>query len=286
MTFFERAMIVAVLVGALSGLVGTFVVLRKRVMFAQALTHATFPGAVVAALIGVNIQVGAVVACVLAIITLTVIDRMGRRGVQAATGVILAGGFAAGILIKALNPQAPMQVDSFLFGSILSSTAGDAILVSSALVVTVVLILAAGKHLLFSIFDPDGYRGAGYDPGLMDALLLVLTTLTVVTAMPAVGAVLAIALIAAPAAAARQVTHSVVGMLWLAPVLGVASSVMGMFASDVFDISAGASIALVATAIFGVCFGIGRMRERRARFRRKAPAATLDTGLIRVQKVS
>ena len=286
MTYFERALLVATLIGALSGLVGVFVVLRRRVMFAQALTHATFPGAVVAALIGMNIQLGAIIACVLAIITLSLIDRLPRPGVQAATGVILAGGFAAGILIKALNPQAPIQVDGFLFGSILSSTYADALTVTIALVVTCVLLLAAGKQLLFAIFDPDGYRGAGYDPMVMDALLLVLTTLTVVTAMPAVGAILAIALIAGPAAAARQVSKSVVGMLWLGPIFGVASGIIGLFASRYFQISAGASVALTSAAIFGVCFGIAWMRERRAHARPKLPTESLDTGIIQVQRVS
>lgn len=286
MTYFERALLVAALIGALSGLVGVFVILRRRVMFAQALTHATFPGAVVAALIGMNIQLGGIVACVLAIITISLIDRLPRPGVQAATGVILAGGFAAGVLIEALNPQAPIQVDGFLFGSILSSTMGDALVVTGALVVTVVLLLAAGKQLLFAIFDPDGYRGAGYDPMVMDAMLLVLTTLTVVTAMPAVGAILAIALIAGPAAAARQVTKSVVGMLWLAPVFGVASGIIGLFASRWFEVSAGASVALTSAAIFGVCFAMAWIRERRARSRPTPVAASLDTGLIQVQRVS
>jgi manganese/iron transport system permease protein len=285
-TYFERALIVASLIGALSGLVGVFVVLRKRVIFAQALTHATFPGAVVAALLGLNIQLGGIVACVLAIITLSLIERLPRHGVQAATGAILAGGFAAGVLIEALNPEAPIQVDGFLFGSILSSTPADALTVGGALVVTIVLLLAAGKQLMFSIFDPDGYRGAGYDPIMMDALLLVLTTLTVVTAMPAVGAILAIALIAGPAAAARQVTHSVVGMLWLAPVFGVASGIIGLLASRFFEVSAGASVALTSAAIFGICFALGWLRDRRARYRPKSSGTSLDTGLIQVQRVS
>ena len=283
MSYFDRALIVVTLVGALSGLVGTFIVLRKRVLFAQALTHATFPGAVVATLVGFNIQVGAIAACASIIVVLTLIDRLPRRGVQAATGVVLAGGFAAGVMLQALNPQVPIQIDAYLFGSVLASTTTDMVVVSVALAVTVVIMFAVGKQLLFAIFDPAGYRGAGYDPTIMDALLLVLTTLTVVTAMPAVGAILAIALIAAPAAAARLVTTSVVGMVIVAPVFGVTSGIVGLVASRLLSISAGASVALVAALIFGVCYLVAYLRDSRAKFRPKLSGANLDTGLIRIQ---
>ncbi len=280
MSYFDRALIVVTLVGALSGLVGTFIVLRKRVLFAQALTHATFPGAVVATLVGFNIQVGAIAACASIIVVLTLIDRLPRRGVQAATGVVLAGGFAAGVLLQALNPQVPIQIDAYLFGSVLASTTTDMVVVSVALAVTVVIMFAVGKQLLFAIFDPAGYRGAGYDPAIMDALLLVLTTLTVVTAMPAVGAILAIALIAAPAAAARLVTTSVVGMVIVAPVFGVTSGVVGLIASRLLSISAGASVALVAALIFGICLAISSGHVTRRRLRPRADSDDLDNGFL------
>lgn len=280
MSYFDRALVVVTLIGALSGLVGTFIVLRRRVLFAQALTHATFPGAVVAALIGINIQVGAIAACVSIIVLLTLIDRLPRRGVQAATGVVLAGGFAGGVLLQALNPTAPIQVDSYLFGSVLATTTTDLWVSAAALAVTIVFLLAAGKQLLFAIFDPAGYRGAGYDPSVMDAILLVLTTLTVVTAMPAVGAILAIALIAGPAAAARLVTTSATGMIIVAPIFGVASGVIGLVVSRLFEVSAGASVALTAALIFVICLAISSLRSSRRKVRPRAAGEDLDTGLL------
>jgi manganese/iron transport system permease protein len=282
-SYFDRALLIVTLIGALSGIVGTFIVLRRRVLFAQALTHATFPGAVVAALVGINIQVGAIAACVSIIILLTLIDRLPRRGVQAATGVVLAGGFAGGVLLQALNPTAPIQVDAYLFGSVLSTTTTDLWVSGIALAVTIIFLLGAGKQLLFSIFDPAGYRGAGYDSTLMDAILLVLTTLTVVTAMPAIGAILAIALIAGPAAAARLVTTSVTGMVIVAPVFGVASGIIGLVISRMFEVSAGASVALMAALIFVACLGLSALRSSRQKFRPRTAGESLDTGLIRIQ---
>jgi zinc/manganese transport system permease protein len=260
MSYFDRALVVITLVGALSGLVGTFVVLRRRVLFAQALTHATFPGAVLAAVAGVNIQIGAAVASLVLVGGLALIGKLPGQGSQAASGVMLTAGFAGGIVLQALNPNIPIHVDSFLFGSVLASSETDALFAGAALVITVVVILFAGKQLIFSVFDPHGYRAAGFSEAAMDAVLLLLTTLTVIAALPAVGAILAISLIAAPPAAARLLTAKATTMLFLAPTLGVAAGLIGLLISRTWAVSAGASVALVAAGIFVIALGISRVR--------------------------
>jgi zinc/manganese transport system permease protein len=260
MSYFDRAMIVLTLVGALSGLVGTFVVLRRRVLFAQALTHATFPGAVIAAIAGINIQIGAAVASLVLVGVLALLGRVRGQGAQAASGVMLTAGFALGVLLQALNPNVPINIDSFLFGSVLASSWTDALFAAIALVITVVVLLIAGKQLIFAVFDPSGYRAAGFSETAMDVLLLLLTTLTVIAALPAVGAILAISLIAAPPAAARLLTSKATTMLFVAPALGVASGLLGLTISRVWAVSAGASVALVAAGIFLIALGINRVR--------------------------
>lgn len=261
MSYFDRALIVITLVGALSGLVGTFVVLRRRVLFAQALTHATFPGAVLAAVVGVNIQIGAAVASLVLVGGLALLGRVRGQGTQAASGVMLTAGFAFGVVLQAMNPNIPIHVDSYLFGSVLASSWSDALFAAIALAVTVLVLLVAGKQLLFAVFDPRGYRAAGFSETAMDALLLLLTTLTVIAALPAVGAILAISLIAAPPAAARLLTSKATTMLFVAPALGVASGLLGLTISRIWEVSAGASVALVAAGIFLVALGINRMRS-------------------------
>jgi len=265
MSYFDRALIVITVVGILSGLVGTLVVLRKRVLFAQALTHATFPGAVIGILLGFSMQVGAAVACALIVGTITLIGRITPGGAGAASGVLLAGGFAAGALAQAFGSAVPVDMTALLFGSVLSVSITDGVLAAIALGITLLALAFAGKHIVSAMFDPEGYRGLGYEPAAMEALLMVLTTITVVVTMPAVGAILAIALIAAPAAAARALTSRLGAMLVIAPTLAVIAGIVGLFLSREFSISAGASIALVATALLGVALVIGRWVPRRLR---------------------
>ncbi|WP_104164523.1 metal ABC transporter permease [Cryobacterium sp. N22] len=250
MGYFETALLAAAVIGALSGLVGTLVLLRRRTFFAQALTHATFPGAVAAALLGVSIPLGAAVASAVIVMVMTLLGRVRRQGSQVASGIMLTAGFALGVLLQALNPSLPVHVESYLVGSILTVTDGDVILAVAVLGVAVLAALLFGKEILFSTFDRTGFRAAGYREWPIELLTLVLITATVVTAMPAVGAILAIALIAAPAAAARLLMRTAAGIVVLAPLIGAGSGVVGVLLSRVLDVAAGPAIALTAAACF------------------------------------
>jgi manganese/iron transport system permease protein len=256
MSYFEKALLAAVLIGALSGLVGGLVVLRRRTFFAQALTHATFPGAVGAAILGVSIPLGAAIASVGIVGVMTAIGRVKRQGSQVASGIMLTAGFAAGVLVQALNPSLPVDVESFLVGSILTVGSGDIILAAAVLAVAVVLLAVFGKEIVFSTFDVTGYRAAGYKEWPIELLTLALIAATVVSVMPAVGAILAIALIAAPAAAARLLARTTTQIFLLAPVIGAASGVLGVLFSRWLDVAAGPAISLTAAGFFLVALGV------------------------------
>ncbi|MDJ0339783.1 metal ABC transporter permease [Cryobacterium sp. PH31-O1] len=250
MGYFEQALLAAVLIGAVSGLVGTLVVLRQRTFFAQALTHATFPGAVGAAILGVSVPLGAAVASVIIVGIMSMIGRVKRQGNQVASGILLTAGFALGVLLQGLNPGLPVKVDSYLVGSILTVTDRDVALVAVVLAFSVLAIALLGKQIMFSTFDVNGFRAAGYREWPIELLTLVLITATVVTAMPAVGAILAIALIAAPAAAARLLSRTTTQMFVIAPLLGALSGLAGVMLSRSLNVAAGPAIALTAAVLF------------------------------------
>jgi zinc/manganese transport system permease protein len=272
MGYFEKALLAAVVIGALSGLVGTLVLLRRRTFFAQALTHATFPGAVAAALLGVSIPLGAAVASAVIVGIMTLLGRVRRQGSQVTSGIMLTAGFALGVLLQALNPSLPVHVESYLVGSILTVTDGDVLLAAGALTVAVLAAVFLGKEILFSTFDRTGFRAAGYREWPIELLTLVLITATVVTAMPAVGAILAIALIAAPAAAARLLVRTAGRMTLLAPVIGAGSGVIGVLLSRALDVAAGPAIALTAAAVFLTALGLRGLRARVQGVHASAPA--------------
>ncbi|HZW40915.1 MAG TPA: metal ABC transporter permease [Agromyces sp.] len=260
MGYFERALLAAIVIGAGAGFVGALVVLRRRTFFAQALTHATYPGAVAAAAIGVSVPLGAAVASVVIVVVMAAIARVRRQGAQVAAGIVLTGGFAAGALLQAAIPGLPVRADSLLVGSILTVTDGDILLAASVGLVALLAVAAFGKEIAFSTFDPAGFRAAGYREWPIEVLVLALTAATVVSALPAVGAILAIALVAAPATAARLITPTYRGILFAAPVIGAASGVVGVLASRALAIAAGPAIAIAATGFFLLALGISKVR--------------------------
>jgi manganese/iron transport system permease protein len=133
-------------------------------------------------------------------------------------------------------------------------------LVITVLAFAVLAIVFFGRQIMFSTFDVNGYRAAGYREWPIEMLTLVLITATVVSAIPAVGAILAIALIAAPAAAARLISRTTAQMFVIAPVLGAVSGVSGVLLSRALNVAAGPTIALVAAAFFVVALVARRVR--------------------------
>lgn len=276
--FFERALIEAVLAGGVAGLVGTFVVLRRRAFFTTALTHATFPGAMVATILGVSVILGAAVFSILLVAIMTAIARTRGQGGQVAAGVVLTFGFALGALLQSANPSLPIDVEGFLVGSILTVGWDDVALTGIMFAIAAVVIALRGRHLVFSTVDELGYRAAGYRPWVAEATIVALIAGTVVVIMPAIGAILAIALIVGPAVAARQLVSSTNAVLVLAPVLGAASAVIGVIASRELSIAAGGAITVVIAVVVGIAVVIGRMLpSRRADTVRSQPSATPRT---------
>ena len=249
--FFALAMLEVAVAGALAGVVGVLVVLRERAFFTMSLTHATFPGAVAAAMLGVSVPLGAAVAAVALVAIAVGIGHIRSQGPTVASGVMLTAGFALGAFLQSLSPLA-IDVESFLVGQVLAVTGADVALTTVLLVVAIAAWAVSGAHLVFSSADEAGYRRAGLRPWVPEAVSLALIAATVVAIMPVVGAILGVALIVAPAAAARLLVRDYRWMLVLAPVLAIASGVLGLLASRALDVAAGGAIALVAAALYGI----------------------------------
>jgi ABC-type Mn2+/Zn2+ transport system permease subunit len=268
----QRALVEVVLVGVLCGVVGVHVVLRRLSFFTMSMTHATFPGVVVAAMLGMNLYLGGGAFGVLLVLAVSWL--WSRPGMDQASvvGVVLSGGFALGVALLSAREGFSKDLSAFLVGSVLTVRGAD--LVTTAAVAAVVLgVLAAlRKELLLGAFDRGALAALGYRVRLLDVVLLLAVEATVVTAVPAVGTILAVALIVAPAATARLWCETTGAMTAVAVAVGVGSGVVGLAISEQANVSAGATAVLVASAAFGLSLLLsprhgllGRARPARAR---------------------
>ncbi|MEO3772021.1 metal ABC transporter permease [Micromonospora sp. B9E7] len=259
----HRATAEVLLSGALAGLVGVHVVLRRLSFFTMALTHATFPGVVAASIIGVNILVGGVLAGAVVALGVAALSRHRSQNTAAATGVVLSGGFALGAGLVATQNGFSRDLTSFLVGSVLTVSPQDLVTTAVALVVVAAVLLVCARPLRYTGFDRAGARAAGFATGVWDVVPLLAIQVAVVTIVPAIGTILALALIVAPAAAARQWSHRLSIITALAVTLGALSGLGGLYASSRWDVAAGASITLTATAILALSTVLSRLVRSR-----------------------
>ncbi len=252
--FMRRALVEAVIVGLICGLVGCFVVLRGMAFIGDALAHAVFPGVVVSYLLGKSIMIGAfAVGCATAI-AVGLLARSRRVSEDTAIGVMFAAMFALGVVIISRNRGFRRDLASLLFGNVLGVTWSDVIvtaIVGGAVALVVLLLL---KELQLVAFDPTLARTAGYPVFGLDILLLLLLATTIVISLQTVGNVLMLALLVAPPATARLLTDRFERMLALSMAGGAISGVVGLFISYHLDTSAGGTVVLTATALFMVAF--------------------------------
>ena len=178
----------------------------------MALTHATFPGVVIAAIVGFNLYLGGAAAGCWSPSRCWPPRAAPARTSRPATGVVLATGFALGVALMSTQPGFTRNLSAYLVGSVLTVDRSD-LLTAAAVGAGVAVVLGAlRKELLYTAFDPGGARAAGYPVAALDLAVLVIVEAAVVTTVPAVGVILCVALIVAPAAAARLWTDHIATM--------------------------------------------------------------------------
>lgn len=270
----RRALLEAVLVGALCGAVGAHVVLRRLPFFTITVAHATFPGIVLASILGVGTLLGGLVFATLLVVAIHVTTGNRDLDTNTAVGVALAGSFGLGVMLQSTQDGFAKDLAAILVGSVL--TVDDAAVRTTVIVGALVLALLvlAHKELVFRAFDPQGAAALGY-PRVLDLGLLLVIAATVVTTVPAVGTILSVALLSVPALTARLVTRRVGTAMAVGAAYGAASGLLGLTASAEWDYAAGASIALASAALFFATLAVVTVigRAGRAPRRRAHPAA-------------
>jgi len=262
--FFRRGLVVAVIAGALCGLIGVFVVLRNMSYIGHGLSHAVFGGAAVAAVAGFSFFVGAGAWGLASGLLIAWVARRRIIGADAAIGVITTASFAIGLALQARFGQARRSIEAVLFGNVLGVFRGDIVLVLAVTCASIAAIAVAYRQLLFATFDPEVANVSGVRVARVEALLMLLLSGTILVTVRVVGVLLISALLVLPAVCARMLTNSFRRMLWTSPILGAAFGGVGMYVSWFADVPSGAVIILVGTAVFAVVYAtLGWSRRRR-----------------------
>jgi manganese/iron transport system permease protein len=271
--FMQRGLVAAILVGVLCAIMGTFVVLKGLAFIGDAVSHATFPGLVIAYMLGLPLYLGGAVAAVAVSLAIGAVSRRGRLRFDTAVGVLFAGSFAFGIALFSTIKNYVADLLGYLLGNVLGISLGDLVQVAilGAIVLAVVLLLR--KELLFSTFDPLGAAASGLPVAGLEYLLLALLGVTIVVSIQAVGIIMVVAMLVTPPATAQLIVVRFGRMIAIAAILASFSAVVGLYASFYLNLASGASIVLVETILFVVALLLGPRTGLLARASRRAAVA-------------
>jgi ABC-type Mn2+/Zn2+ transport system permease subunit len=248
--FFRNGFIAAVVIGALCGFIGVYVVLRRMSYIGHGLSHAIFGGAVLSYVWNVNFFVGGGLWALLAGVLIHWISHRRWVGADAAIGVVTTSSFALGVAIISTHRSFTRNIEAALFGNILGITNTDVWIVVLTSLVVFAALFAIRRPLLFATFDPEVAAAYGVSTGKIDLLFILLLAITVLASTQILGVTLVAAAMIIPPVIARYLTQRFQALLIVSPLLGAFCGAAGMFLSFHFDVSSAATIVLTSAALF------------------------------------
>ncbi|WMT86121.1 metal ABC transporter permease [Pelagibacterium sp. 26DY04] len=291
----QNVMIGAALLGIVSGVLGSFAVLRKQSLLGDTLSHAALPGICIGFLVAGTrslpaILIGALLTGALAALIVLALTRSTRLKTDASLGIALSIFFALGIVlltfIQNAGSAAQGGLESFLFGQAAAILRSDLYVMGAIALLALALVLLFWKEFKLVTFDPAYARTLGLPVLALEAALTTMIALAVVVGLQMVGVVLMAAMIIAPAVAARQWTDRLGVMVGLAALFGMASGLFGALVSAtgrglatgpliVLAISAIVALSLLFAPGRGLIFAAIRQRENSRQLRSRRVLSTL-----------
>lgn len=251
--FMVNALVIAALVAVPTAVLSCFMVLKGWSLMGDAISHAVFPGVVIAYIVGLPFAVGAFVAGMVCALATGYLNDNSRIKQDTVMGVVFSGMFGLGLVLY-VKIQSDVHLDHILFGDMLGVSWQDITETAIIAVITTGIISLKWKDLLLHAFDPAQAKAVGLRVNLLHYGLLCLISLTIVGALKAVGIILAIAMLIAPGAIAFLLTRKFSTMLMLAVVIALTASLLGVYLSFFIDSAPAPTIVLLLSAMFVAAF--------------------------------
>jgi zinc transport system permease protein len=255
--FMRLALVAGLAIGVCAPLLGAFLVQKRLALLGDGIGHVAFAGVALGLWLDVW-PVWTALACgVAGAVGIEWLRSRGRASGDLALALFFYSGIAGGVVLVGVADSLDANLLSYLFGSILTVSPGDARVAVALGVLIVAVIAVTGRALLAVVLDEDAARVAGLPVDALNAMLAGLTAITVVAAMRVVGILLVAALMVLPVASGQQLARSFRAVLVWSAAIGCLSVVSGLTAARQWGLPPGGSVVLAAAGVF-VVVSVGR----------------------------
>jgi manganese/iron transport system permease protein len=251
--FMQRALIAAVLIGAVCSVLSCYLVLKGWSLMGDAISHAVLPGIVLAFVTGLPLAAGAFAAGLSCALLTGYLKENSRIKEDTVMGIVFSGMFGLGLVLLT-KVETDQHLNHILFGNMLGVTwrdVGETAFIAGS---TLAIVLALRRDLLLYCFDPQHARAIGLPVRVIHYGLLVLLALTIVASIKAVGVILVVAMLVTPGATAYLLSDRFDRMLLISAAVAVGASVLGTLVSFHIDGATGPCIVLIQSAAFLLAF--------------------------------
>jgi zinc transport system permease protein len=262
--FMRLAFAAGAIVGVLAPAVGFFLVQRRMSLIGDGVGHVAFAGVAAGYLLGISPVATGVVAAIAGAITVEWLRARRQTAGDQALALVFYTGIALGVVLISAAGALNANLFTFLFGSILTVTHGDLLLIGILGAVGLTAVAGLYRALVAASLDEEGARVSGVPVGLLNVFLAALTGLTIAASMRIVGILLIAALMVLPVIAAGRIAWSVRSTILIAIGIGLASVFVGLTTSYYADLAPGGTIVLASAAAFVLASVGAALRTRRA----------------------
>ncbi|KKB03067.1 metal ABC transporter permease [Pantoea anthophila] len=276
--FMNNALLIALVVSIPCALLSVFLVLKGWALMGDAMSHAVFPGIVLAWMVGAPLAAGAFVAGLFCAVASGFLQDNSRIKQDTVLGIVFSGMFAVGlILYVAVKPE--VHLDHILFGDMLGINRADLIQTLIIAVLIVMVIVVKWRDFMLFSFDPQQAQVSGLPARWLHYGLLCMVSLTIVATLKAVGIILSISLLIAPGAIAILLTRRFSHALLVATGISVLVSLSGVYLSFFIDSAPAPTIVVLFAAVFIVAMVVtGRKTRQRERLKGHHHGSDAETG--------
>jgi zinc transport system permease protein len=248
--FFQNALLGGTVAALACALIGLFLILRKEAMIGDGIAHTAFGGIALGLFLGVYPLLTALAVSVLAVLGISYMRKHGLAQSDSAIAVMLALGFSLGLVIISASGGFNIELFTYLFGSILTIDSGDLAIIAVLGVVTLAFVGLFYKELLSITFDEEASRLMGIPVEPLSIAFNVLVAFTIVLSIKVVGMILVVALLVLPGLTALQLKRSFKLTAVTSVGFGIASVVLGIILSAIYDLSTSGVIIFTSVGIF------------------------------------